>query len=294
MKDLLKLAVCWIAFALSLVAGGAIGQILHLHVGAMPGGVTAESMFAAQLAAGVVLVVGLYPLARGLAARGIVRVGVVAGFLLLALGLNGVIEARCFTHFLDQGAGAAIVFDVSLAAILGMAVGLCFGSAGEPFRLARRTWSAWMVRAGAVWIGWPLIYFLFGMCIAPIVTPYYRAGIAGLRIPSSVLTIFGIQMIRSVVFLASSLPLVALWKGSRRGLWLTLGLAHACTVGLYEIAGATYLPTILRVVHSVEMTCDAFAYAGLLVLLFTAPGARTSANAMAERQMGKLSAQGTR
>jgi hypothetical protein len=89
------------------------------------------------------------------------------------------------------------------------------------------------------------------------------------------------QLIRSLPFLITSLFFVALWKGSRRGLWLALGLAHAFTIGLYGIVGATFLPVVLRITHSIEMTCDAFAYTGLLVLLFTAPAAANVSTEMA-------------
>ncbi len=125
-------------------------------------------------------------------------------------------------------------------------------------------------RIGVTWLAWPIIYFFFGMCVSPIVVPYYNAGIAGLRIPA-LSTILAVQLVRSVIFLAASLPFIALWKGSRRGLWLALGLAHAFTVGLYGLVGATFLPMVLRVTHSVEIAGDSFAYAGLLVLLFAAP-----------------------
>jgi len=272
MRDLLKLVLCWIAFVAAAIASGVIDRLFHLPSIALPGGLTVQSMFLTELAGGVVLVVGLYPLARGLAAPPIVRAAAIGGFLLIALGLNGLIETRLFTHFLDGGIGGAVAFYAALAVVLGAAIGFSFGSHGQPAGLARRTVPAWLWRGTIAWLGWPVTYFFFGMCIAPIVVPYYRAGIAGLQLPNSMSVLFGVQLIRSVFFLATSLPFVALWKGSRRSLWLTLGMAHAFTVGLFGLAGATWLPSILRIVHSVEMTCDSFAYAGLLVLLFaTAP-----------------------
>jgi hypothetical protein len=114
------------------------------------------------------------------------------------------------------------------------------------------------------------------MCVGPIVVPYYNAGIAGLKLPHLSL-ILELQLFRSIIFLAVSLPFIALWKGSRRGLWFALGLTHAVVVGIYGLIGATFLPWVLRITHSVEITCDSFAYAGLLVLLFSAPAAKTRA-----------------
>ena len=225
-----------------------------------------------QLVAGLVLVVGLVPLARGLGASAPLRAGAVGSFILLALGVNGMIEAKMFTHFLDSGIASASVLYVALAALLGAAFGWSFGAPPPAAGLPHRTWLAWIPRVAAAWLAWPVIYFFFGMCVSPIVVPYYNAGIAGLRIPA-LSTILVVQLVRSVIFLAASLPFIALWKGSRRGLWLALGLAHAFTVGLYGLVGATFLPMVLRVTHSVEIAGDSFAYAGLLVLLFAVPAA---------------------
>jgi hypothetical protein len=270
MRTILRIAVCWVAFVAALLGTGVIGGLLHLPAVPTPGGASAQMLFFMQLVAGLVLVVGLVPLARGLAASVALRAGSIGSFLLLALGVNGMIEAKMFTHFLDNGMVSATIFYVILAVILGAALGWSFGASPQPASLPHRSWLAWIPRVAAVWLAWPLIYFLFGSCVAPIVVPYYNAGIAGLRIPA-LSTILAVQLVRSVVFLAASLPFVALWKGSRRGLWLTLGLAHAFTVGFYGLVGATFLPMVLRIAHSVEIAGDSFAYAGLLVLLFAGP-----------------------
>ena len=268
MRTALRLLLCWFAFIAALFLGGAVGTGLHLHAQSMHGA-SVQSMLLAQLAAGLVLVIGLWPLAHSLAAPAMARAASFVAFLLLAFGVNGMIEALKFTNFLDAGIGTAVVFYICVAVLLGTTVGLCFGSSGQPAGLPHRSWPAFNWRIVAAWLSWPVIYFFFGMCIAPIVTPYYRAGIAGLRIPP-LHVVIAARLLRSVLFLVATLPFVAPWKGSRRNLWLALGIAHAFTVGLYGIAGGPFLPMILRVTHSIEMTCDAFTYAGMLVLLFTA------------------------
>jgi hypothetical protein len=267
MRTALRLLLCWFAFIAALFLSGAVGAVLHLHAQSMHGA-SVQSMLLAQLGAGLVLVIGLWPLARSLAAPPMARAASFVAFLLLAFGVNGMIEALKFTSFLDAGIGIAVVFYICVAVFLGTAVGLCFGSSGQAAGLPHRSWTAFTWRIVAAGLSWPVIYFFFGMCIAPIVTPYYRAGIAGLRIPPLHVVIEA-QLLRSILFLVATLPFVALWKGSRRNLWLALGIAHAFTVGLYGIAGGPFLPTILRVTHGIEMTCDAFAYAAVLVLLFT-------------------------
>lgn len=269
MKDLLKLIVCWVAFVVAMVCSGVVGGLLHVRFASPATNTPASVQLLTQLIAGAVLVAGFYPLARGLAAPAVVRSLALGGFYFAALGVNGMIEAKYFTHMLDHGIAAAEVFYGSGAILLGLALGLLFGAEGEPAGLARHGWTGWAGRGIAAWLGWPVIYFFFGICVAPIVVPYYNAGVAGLQIPSSGI-IFEVQLVRSVIFLAVSLPFIALWRGSRVGLWLALGWTHATVVGLYGLVSATFLPLVLRVAHGVEMTADAFAYAGMLVILFGA------------------------
>jgi len=280
MKTAFRLVVCWIAFVVALILSGFIDGAMHLRVGVLPGGATPQSLFLSQLFAGAILVIGLWPLARSLAAPAVLRAAAFASFLLFALGVNGILEARRFTNLLDMGISAAVVFYLCLAIVFGAAIGLLFGAAGQPSGFAHRNAFAWSWRIVCGWLAWPAVYLFFGMCIAPIVTPYYSAGFAGLRIPTLGVVITT-QFIRSLPFLITSLFFVALWKGSRRGLWLALGLAHAFTIGLYGVVSATFLPVVLRITHSIEMTCDAFAYTGLLILLFAALVAARSNTEMA-------------
>jgi len=270
MKVALKLVVCWAAYIVALFASGILTHVLNLPQIKSPGSSSSQTQLLLGLGAGALLVLGLYPLVRRIAAPPAVRSFVIAFFFFVALGVNGSIEAKFFTHILDGGIASAGIFYLTQAVLIGAALGSFFGETGQPTGFASHSWLAWSGRVVAAWLAWPVIYFLFGMCVAPIVVPYYNAGIAGLRIPPAH-TIFAVQLVRSVTFLACSLPFVALWKGSRRSLWFALGLAHAVVVGFYGLAQATFMPWPMRIAHSIEMTCDSFAYAGLLVLLFAAP-----------------------
>jgi hypothetical protein len=77
------------------------------------------------------------------------------------------------------------------------------------------------------------------------------------------------QLLRSPLFLLSTLPAVLLWTGSRRRLFISVGIAHALLVGIFGLIQAYWFPTVLRVAHSIEITADSFAYAAVLLLLFT-------------------------
>lgn len=243
-----------------------------------------EMQIILMICGGLVLVVGVWPLARGLAASAPVRAVAIIAFLFLVLGVNNVLEARLFTHLLDGGVTPSVVYYAVQAIVVGVALGTLFGAPGKGAGLAPRTWRAWTGKALTAWLAWPVIYLSFGMCIAPIVTPYYNAGIAGLRIPP-LPAIVELQLFRSVIFLAVSSLLMALWKGSRRGLWLTLGLTHATVVGLHELVAATFLPMVLRITHGIEITADSFVYAGLLVWLFSAATTAAAVERVEEPQV---------
>lgn len=275
MKTLGKLIACWLVYGVSILVTGIVAHLFHLSAVNMHNPAPPATQFLTACASAAILVIGLWPLASGLTAPAAWRAAAIGSFLLLALGVNGLIETAKFSHFLDTGLGTAIVLYIAMAVLLGSALGLQFGSAGSPAGFPHHNWPSWLWRGIVAWLGWPPIYLVFGMCAAPVVVPYYQAGVAGLHIPPMSL-ILEMQLIRSVLFLAASLPLIALWRGSRRSLWLSLGLAHAFTVGIYGLVGAWFFPVALRIAHSIEITADSFAYAGLLVLLFTAPKAATA------------------
>ncbi|HUX46324.1 MAG TPA: hypothetical protein VMV57_16380 [Terracidiphilus sp.] len=281
MKTAWKLMACWAAFVVALMATGAVMQVLHLQPVSPADATPMATQMFWQMLSGAVLVLGLYPLARSLAGSFAMRAAALGGFIFLVLGINGTIEGKFFTHLLDGKVAAATTFFIILALLLGGTMAWSFGTAEHGEGLAQHGPTGWAGRGVVAWLSWPVIYLAFGICVAPIVVPYYTRGAAGLTIPP-LDTIVELQLFRSVIFLAATLPLIALWKGSRMGLWVALGLTHAVVVGVYGLVGATFLPWVLRVAHSLEITGDSFAYAGLLVLLFAPHPGRQEAPSFKE------------
>jgi len=262
---------------------------LHLHLNHLPNVDTGPMHILEVILAGGVLVLGLWPMARGLAGLPAARCAALGSFVFLAQGVNTILDGLIYmTMFQGAVASNALMYGLE-AIMLGCALGICFGQTGQPGGFPRRNWMAWTGRGLIAWLAWPVVYFSFGACIAPIVVPYYTNGsMPWLHLPPTS-TIFVMQLVRSAIFLVASLPLIALWKGSRRGLWLGLGLAHAVTVGIYGLVAATFLPLAMRIAHGVEITCDSFVYAGLLVLLFGVSAAAKTTPA-AERRDAPLHA----
>ena len=126
--------------------------------------------------------------------------------------------------------------------------------------------SSWAWRLGAAIVAFPVVYLAFGLVVEPFVIDSYRAGAFGLTLPDWG-QILPTQLLRSVLFLSASVPLIALWGGSRLGLGLSLGLANFTLVGLFGMLQAFWLPIPMRLIHGAELVADSFVYAALLVLL---------------------------
>ena len=270
MKTLGKLLACWGALVLALPVAGTLILLLEMHPLQPPGNTPPRTQFLLSLLARLVLVLALYPLARRLAGSFGQRAAAFIAFLFLAIGVNTTIEAAIFTTFFHGAVASGILLFSCEALLLGLALGLFFGVEEPVPGLGHRDWPSWTLRAIAAWLAFPVIYVAFGMCVAPIVLPYYRAGVAGLQVPQFA-TILQVQLLRSALFLLATLPLIALWKGSRNALWVCLGLAHSAAIGWYGLIGTTFFPPVLRITHSIEITADSFAYAAVLVLLFARP-----------------------
>lgn len=266
MKTLGKVLVCWFAYVVALVAAGILIRTLHLGLPAVPGDGSRGVQFGLTLLGGMVLVIGLWPVAQGLSGSLGKRAIALVAFIALAFGVNSLIESATFTTLLRGKVLGAATFYGAEALLLGLALAALFGSQPEVPRGPSDHAVRLLRRIAAAWCAFPLIYLFFGICIAPIVTPYYRS-IGFLHIPP-MRTILAVQLVRSAIFLACSLPLIALWRGTRRRLWFALGLAHAVVVGLYGLSSSTLLPRILRMTHGLEITADSFVYAWVLVALF--------------------------
>jgi hypothetical protein len=206
--------------------------------------------------------------------------------------VNTVIEASIFSRiFQSGGIPAMLVGGIVSASILSAALAYCFRGTGQP-EPPQHTTGRWMWRILLAIAAFPVIYFAFGMCVGPFVAPHYNgSGPIGLVIPPFS-TIIQTQLIRSPLFLIASLPALLLWSGSRARLILALGLAHAVTVGLYALLQAAWMPMILRVLHSIEITADSFVYALVLVLVFRSKAGHMVPSGYPEYGRAAVSTQG--
>ena len=258
-----------LAYLVGQVATGVTAPLFHFPTLALPEGSNPQHIFAVSAAMLPILVAGVLPIALGLQGRWLSRWSAVALFLYISLGLNTLIEAKIFSTVL---AGNPLLASLNFVLPCALAAAVLTSrnndvTSASAVSLARRGW-AW--RLVVTWLSFPLIYFLFGMIVSPFVVPFYRTSNAlGLHIPS-----FGViietQLVRSFIFLLTSLGIARLWAKSSAQLFLALGLGYAMTLGIFPLAQAYFFPITLRVVHGLEIVCDSFAYAAVIALLFSA------------------------
>jgi hypothetical protein len=213
----------------------------------------------------LVLVIGVVPIASGLGSRFATRWLALGLMLYLATGVNTVVELSIFGT--EGGHRYLLVFYFLCFVVTAAVLAWQYGSQQLAPKLPHLGTGQWLWRIAVAWLSFAVIYFLFGLCVAPFVIPIYQAGVAGLHIPP-LDVIMRTQLLRSFLFLASSLPVMLLWTGSRRRLILALGWAHTAMVGLYGLSQASFMPPVLRVLHSLEIAADSFVYAFILVWLF--------------------------
>lgn len=269
MKIVVRILLAAIAYVVGSVLTGILAPVVHLGSIHAPGDIAPEKLFLALVLSTPLLAIGVAPLAAGLRGGYWKRFGAIAALLYVTIGLNTAIEAKAFTTLIE---GSAIAFSLQslLPCVFASAVLATIATESQEPATTMRISGGWAWRLAVAWLSFPVIYWTFGMCVAPFVVPYYAAGGPfGLHIPPAS-TILLTQVPRSALFLAASFPAIWLWRKSRAQFIFAMGLAHAVAVGIFQLASAILLPLVLRVAHSIEITADSFAYAAVLGLLFIA------------------------
>jgi len=279
----LKAIGCGVAFMVGQMFGGAVFGALRLPLPSMPPGMDVKSMGGHSAMASPLFGLLAGPLAAGLGVGFVARWLALSLFVWVAYGLNTGLEAQIFT---SSGPWYSLaIMAVLPGLLLGLALALVFrpccpvgpfGGRARQFFAARGA-GQWAWRLAAAVLAFPVIYFVFGMMVAPFVVPYYQQHAAGLRIPA-VGVLIPVLLLRSTLYLLCTLPMLIAWCGSRGRLIVALGLALWVTVGLFGMVVASWMPQAIRLPHALEIGADSFAHAAALVLLL-APKAAAAAPA---------------
>jgi len=275
MKIVGKVILCAVAYLFGITLSGMVTAALKLPSPALPSGSTAQGLFLASIVGTLLLAIGLTPLAMRLGGSRWARFGALWLMIYVAVSVNTVIEAKFFSDIITVSIGVMCLHQLLPCVFLAAALTLLFSTADAPALFPTLSPVQWAWRVVVAWVAFPVIYIVFGMCVGPFVVPEYLKGTAGLKLPTMATILRTQFLVRSPLFLISSLPIVALWTGSRKQLLIAFGIAEAMMVGVHGLAEAYWLPTLLRVLHSLEITCDSFAYVAVLTFLFTARQKKT-------------------
>ncbi len=267
-----RLPLCAGAYVVGAAASAVMVTTLGMPLPQVPEQADEQTMALCLVLAAFALAVGLVPLARRIRGGFVIRWLSLAGLCYVCLGVNTPIEAAIFSNL--GGMATIPVFSIFPCLLFAATTALLFKSAdkGDSFlATARRffegrTVGEWACRIAAAICVFPLIYWTFGLMIAPFVRPYYEQGQFGLALPGAGMIIL-VQLLRSGLFLLAALPILIAGAGSRHHLILALGLAFYMLVGLFSMIQTYWLAPTLLVLHNLEIFADSMVYALALALL---------------------------
>jgi hypothetical protein len=229
------------------------------------------------LAGSIALAAGMLLSSRGIRGSLPVRWLVLATFLFIGLGVSTTIEASIYSSTNGVARMIAVLFlPCFLLAGIGAVLFKCrlpqspsVRTVADAFR--GLTWAQWSLRLVAAIAAFPLFYFVFGIVVSPLVSPYYERGVSGLVLPEPGVVI-STQFLRGGLHLLAVLPLMFFWNGSRRQLALSLGLAFFVIVTAYDFVLAYQVPAMLVVTHGIEVLTSSFVYSWILVTVLGRDG----------------------
>ena len=272
-----RIPLCAFAYMAGTMASAGLVSAMGMKLPPIPEQANEQMMGLCLLISSCALVIGVGPLARRIRARYWVRCLILAALTYVCIGLNTPIEAAIFTNI--SGMQTMVIFSLLPCLLFGGVTALLFKPSGkaEPFGqqvlhfFSGRSVQKWAWRLAAAVCAFPVIYWTFGMMVAPWVIEYYKQGQFGLTLPGTGAIILT-QLLRSSLFFLAALPILIVWSGSRRQLTVLLGFAFFVLVGLFGMIQTYWLGPVLLVVHSVEILVDSMVYAGVLSLLFVRKG----------------------
>jgi len=216
----------------------------------------------------LVLSICLVLLARGIGGSLLKRWAILMAFTYVSFVINNQIEGLVFTT--NAEAPTMLFFFVlpcvaaTISAVLLVGPPQTNSSLSTAF--SNRPASGLWWRLLIAWAAFPVIYYVFGAMIYPLVAETYAQPDSGLQVPSQVVILSAIA-VRSLFFLAATLPIIVSWRRSRRALTLSLAAAFTAMVGVAGLIESSWMPMTLRIVHSLEIAADSLVHAWVLVAL---------------------------
>ncbi len=261
---------CAAVWAISAMLTGGLMAAFGLEMEEFAAQVPPRTLFGLQALAALGLAAAIAPLAMRLQGSFTARWLALFGFIWVAVGVCNGIETEVFTTLGKWHTTTLAMLVPSLVFTAAMAGLFAGGGGADPATaagLGGRGIGSWLWRAPLALLSFPLAYYVFGMllmAVCPYLMEYYTRGVAWLRMPDPALLPL-VQLGRSVLFVLSTLPILALWRGRRGMLMLQLGLASWVVVGAFGMIQAAWMPLALRIPHTLEILADSMAWAWMIV-----------------------------
>ena len=268
-----KMPVCGLAFMAGILLGSMLAGAMGMQAPSMPEGTDPQTLLLVQLLASPLLALALALLSRGIQGRWVTRWLILSVLTWVAYSINTLLETAVFTTLAAASSFTAIV-QLAGSFACGAAVAALFSPTEKGQRFpaslmeffARRPANQWAWRLPVAALSFMPIYLFFGRLVVPFTYEYYQQELAGLTAPGWG-QILPVLLVRSVLFLAASLPVLVAWSKSRRSLIFSLGFAMFVLVGGMGLIGGYWLPLNVRVYHGLEILADSMIYAWVIVVL---------------------------
>lgn len=190
--------------------------------------------------------------------------------------LNPVLEGYFFTTRLNSPATllGAIIFGFILALTYSTAASLIFPSEAslaelneDHKKLNFREFPNLLKMIFAA-LSWPLIYFVFGLIISPLVSPYYNDPQSPYYLVLPGLgTILMVQVLRGFIYVVSLIPLLSNLRFNARSMLLILTGLMYIGGGLAIFVIVETFPLTLRIIHGVEIFADSLVFSAVVTYL---------------------------
>jgi hypothetical protein len=270
LKDIGKILLLSIILASGLVASRILLLKLNVFIPRFPQQADENTAIFYLLIGSMLLASGWYYLLKGIGGSKIERILISSVFILIGFSIGVTIESAIYSDVESYHMSIILLLLPMILYAIIITIITDTKKLLQPFdkRLMSyfKTWSkkSWLKKILLAIISFPIIYFIFGIIASPFVTNYYSKLVGGLQLPDPGL-IIGIQLIRSILFLITTIPLIVNWTSTKTKLIISLSIAHFVMVFAYDIYLAIVMPVELVIIHGVEIAADSFIYSWILI-----------------------------
>ncbi|MEJ2734700.1 MAG: hypothetical protein P8189_14225 [Anaerolineae bacterium] len=180
-----------------------------------------------------------------------------------AVYLPEVLPADLVRHLLINGAITAAIFSPMAVLIHGR-----MGSTGEPEQTNLRLmmpWYQWLWRCALIAFSWAVIFAVFGALIyLPLAEALDPAALQASASPDLPAWVLPFQMIRALLWIALTLPVIRMMKGSWWETGLIVALLFSVLMGS-NLLMPTDMSTGLQFAHLIEVSGEAFVFGWIVV-----------------------------